>query len=116
MDMASFTACDRRSDVADKRLAGKALVKKSRMHILYTGKVQGVGFRYTARQAAMGYEVTGIVRNLTDGRVELVAEGAKEELEAFREAIQDSLGHFITQEEVTWEEPENQFRGFEISR
>ena len=87
------------------------------MHIFYVGKVQGVGFRYTAKQVSMGYEVSGTVRNLPDGRVELIADGAKEELEAFREGIRDSgLGHFISQEEISWEEPGNEFRGFEISR
>jgi acylphosphatase len=87
------------------------------MHIFYSGKVQGVGFRYTTKQVAMGYELSGMVRNLPDGRVELIADGAKEELEAFRQGIRDSgLGHFIAQEEISWEEPGNEFRGFEISR
>ena len=54
------------------------------MKILYSGQVQGVGFRYTAKTVAAGFEIAGIVRNLPDGRVELIAEGAREELEAFR--------------------------------
>ena len=54
------------------------------MQILYSGRVQGVGFRYTVRTLATGYEVTGTVRNLPDGRVELTAEGRENELEAFR--------------------------------
>lgn len=87
------------------------------MHIYYTGRVQGVGFRYTTKNVATGYEVAGIVRNLSDGRVELVAEGAKEELEAFEEGIRESgLGHFITAQEVKWEDPKGEFRGFEITR
>ena len=45
-------------------------------HILFRGHVQGVGFRYTARQLASRYDVTGFVRNLTDGRVELLVDGA----------------------------------------
>ena len=57
------------------------------MHIFYTGRVQGVGFRYTTKNVALGYEVTGTVRNLSDGRVELIAEGQREELEAFQVAI-----------------------------
>ena len=65
----------------------------------------------------MGYEVTGVVKNLPDGRVELIAEGTKEELEAFRQGIRDAgLGRLIAQEEVAWEEPQNEFRGFEITR
>ena len=50
------------------------------MHIFYSGHVQGVGFRYTVKSVAAGFEVNGTVRNLPDGRVELVAEGDSGEL------------------------------------
>ncbi len=87
------------------------------MQIYYSGNVQGVGFRYTVTSVARGFEVTGTVRNLPDGRVELVAEGAKGELEAFRQAIRDEgLEHFIDNEDVRWTEAGNEFRGFEIAR
>jgi acylphosphatase len=90
-------------------------VNRKRLQILYSGSVQGVGFRYTAKSVAAGYEVTGTVRNLPDGRVEVVGEGAREELEAFSQAIRDSgLGHFIRKEEVAWSEARSDFRGFEI--
>jgi acylphosphatase len=90
---------------------------RQRLHIFYSGRVQGVGFRYAVRSLAAGFEVTGIVRNLPDGRVELVAEGQRTELEAFRNAIQDSeLSHFIKQEEANWFPAKNEFRGFEIVR
>jgi len=87
------------------------------MQVLYSGRVQGVGFRYTVKQAASGYDVTGTVRNLIDGRVELVAEGQMDELNAFRDGIRQSgLEHFIKSEDVTWGETKNEFRGFEIVR
>ena len=87
------------------------------MQVLYSGQVQGVGFRYTVRSVATGFVVTGSVRNLPGGGVELVAEGAKDELEAFRQAIRESgLDHFIRQEDVCWQEARNEFRGFEIVR
>ena len=87
------------------------------MHILYSGDVQGVGFRYTVKSAAAGFEVTGTVRNLLDGRVELAAEGPGEELEAFRKAIRESgLEHFIRNEDVNWSDATGEFRGFEIVR
>jgi len=83
----------------------------------YSGSVQGGGFRYTVRATAAGFDVVGVVRNLPDGRVELVVEGQKPELEAFRQAIRDSgLEHFIRDERVTWAEAQNEFRGFEIVR
>ena len=66
---------------------------------------------------AAGFEVTGTVRNLPDGRVELLAEGLKDEVSAFQQAIRESeLGHFIRKEEVNWGEPLGGFRGFEIVR
>jgi acylphosphatase len=64
----------------------------------------------------MGFEVAGVVRNLPNGQVELIAEGTKEELEAFCQAIRDSgLGHFIRKEETAWKNASNDFRGFEIA-
>ena len=92
-------------------------MKRSRMHIFYSGHVQGVGFRYTVKSVAAGFEVVGIVRNLIDGRVELVGEGPREELEAFRNAIREAgLDHFIRNEELSWSEATGEFRGFEIVR
>jgi acylphosphatase len=79
--------------------------------------VQGVGFRYTVKSLSAGFEVTGCVRNLPDGRVELVAEGAREELVAFQRAVQDSeVGPFVKHEQVAWEPATGGFRGFEIVR
>ena len=90
-------------------------MSRSRMQIYYAGRVQGVGFRYTARTVALGFEVTGSVRNLPDGRVELIAEGERAELEEFRRAIQDSeVGALIRNEDLSWGESTGGFRGFEI--
>jgi acylphosphatase len=85
------------------------------MQIFYSGRVQGVGFRITVKSVATGFEATGTIRNLPDGRVELLAEGARDELDAFRQAIRDSgLKPFIEKEDVSWSESKNEFRGFEI--
>ena len=92
-------------------------VNRKRIKIIYSGSVQGVGFRYTVLQVATGFEVTGTVRNMPDGRVELIAEGAQDELEAFRQGILESaLRHFIHKEEAIWSEAANGLRGFEIVR
>jgi acylphosphatase len=92
-------------------------MKRQRLQVFYSGRVQGVGFRYTVKALAQGFEVAGVVRNLPDGRVELVVEGERSELDAFRTAIQDSeLGHFIRHEETTWTDGSHEFRGFEIVR
>lgn len=65
------------------------------MQVFYEGRVQGVGFRYTARRVASGFDVAGYVRNLPDGRVELVASGDPEEVDGFLEALRASelAGH-----------------------
>ena len=90
-------------------------MKRSRLHVYYSGKVQGVGFRYTVKSLAPGFEVTGIIRNLPDGRVELTVEGQKDELAAFQQAIRDSgLGRTISHEQAAWSEAKNEFRGFAI--
>ncbi len=95
----------------------KIEMSRSRLQVFYTGRVQGVGFRYTVKQVAAGYAVTGTVRNLADGRVELVAEGARDELEAFRQGIRDAgLDGLIRQEDAQWAEARSDLRGFEIVR
>ena len=87
------------------------------MQIFYSGLVQGVGFRYTAKTVAAGFEVAGTVRNLPDGRVELMAEGDRVELEAFRDAIRGAgLAGFIRDERVIWSDAKNEFHGFDIVR
>ena len=58
---------------------------------LFRGRVQGVGFRFTAQRLARGYDVSGHVRNLDDGRVEVVADGDEAEIQAFIKAITDAF-------------------------
>ncbi|HEX7570146.1 MAG TPA: acylphosphatase [Verrucomicrobiae bacterium] len=90
---------------------------RRRMTVIFSGRVQGVGFRYTAKTVAAGYEITGIIRNLPDSRVELAAEGDRAELDAFRAALHDAgLAGFIRDEQVMWADAKNEFRGFEIIR
>jgi acylphosphatase len=113
---AAAAARDRRRHAPELKTGG-CMNSRKRLHVLYSGRVQGVGFRYTAKTVATGFEVTGIVRNLADGRVELIAEGLKDELEGFQQAIRESgLGSLIAREDVTWEDTKNEFRGFEITR
>jgi acylphosphatase len=86
-----------------------------RVTVLYSGRVQGIGFRVTARHLACGYDVTGTVRNLPDGRVELIAEGARAELNAFLEGIATSeLSGFIAKQHETWLPAQGNLRGFTI--
>ena len=65
------------------------------MHCFFEGRVQGVGFRYTTRNIAINFNVTGYVRNLPDGRVEIVAEGPEAEVSAFIDTVTSRMGRFI---------------------
>ena len=86
-----------------------------RVNVHYSGRVQGVGFRYIVKSLVPGYEVLGTVKNLPDGRVEMVAEGQQVELEDFLQAIRDSgLRRNIQDEELVWGQAEDKFRGFNI--
>ncbi|MBY0523806.1 MAG: acylphosphatase [Gemmataceae bacterium] len=82
-------------------------------HVHYSGRVQGVGFRYTARKIAAGFAVTGYVRNLRDGRVELVAEGEASVVDAFLDAVVEQMDGYIDQAAVT-DAPAANYTGFEI--
>lgn len=85
------------------------------VQVFYEGNVQGVGFRYTVRHLAKGFDVTGSVRNLRDGRVELLAAGEEDEVRAFLDAILQSelRSHIRKQTEAPLTDPPV-FRGFEI--
>ncbi len=63
--------------------------------IIFRGQVQGVGFRYTSLRIAAGYEVTGFVRNLPDGTVEMSAQGTKMEIDNCVRDIQEYFGGHI---------------------
>jgi acylphosphatase len=83
--------------------------------VLYDGYVQGVGFRWTTKDVARGYDVTGWVRNLPDGRVELQVAGEDEEVAAFLSAIREStLGGHISNEDKAEIEIPAPFKGFRI--
>lgn len=69
------------------------------MDVWFGGRVQGVGFRFQTLQVARGFEVTGRVRNLNDGRVFLQAEGAEREVSAFVSEVRRQLGAFIRETE-----------------
>lgn len=88
--------------------------------VFYTGRVQGVGFRYTVRQLAAGYEVSGWVKNLTDGRVELLGISRdREELEAFLAELRDNsaVAHYIKEvEELAVLPVPSGITGFSIAR
>lgn len=88
-------------------------VERRRIH--YSGNVQGVGFRYSARSIAKGFAVVGFVKNLPDGRVQLVAEGAAKELDGFLAAIRERLGDYIVRQDQELLAAADEFTSFEIA-
>ena len=85
------------------------------MQVFFSGTVQGVGFRFTVDRLARQFEIGGYVRNLPDGKVELISEGEEAELQEFLKAVRESqMEPCIFNAEVLWKEPENQYQSFTI--
>jgi acylphosphatase len=91
----------------------KSMIVRCEVH--YAGRVQGVGFRFNARWIARGFDVTGLVRNLPDGRVQLVAEGEEEEINRFLAKVAASMAGNIEHADVKRSAARGEFSGFEIS-
>lgn len=85
-----------------------------RRHVVYCGHVQGVGFRYTTRSIARHYDVTGYVRNLPDGNVEVVAEGAADQLDGFFRELGDRMSGHIRQTKCDKRPAQQEFANFGI--
>ncbi len=86
-----------------------------RMQVFFSGTVQGVGFRFTAQRLARRFSVTGFVRNLEDGRVEVTAEGMEAPLVEFLTAIRESgLKDYIRDVEAHWTKAVGTFSRFSI--
>ncbi|MGA3008563.1 MAG: acylphosphatase [Opitutaceae bacterium] len=82
--------------------------------VFFSGHVQGVGFRFVTLQVARGFEVSGFVTNLPDGRVQLEAAGEQDEVSAFITAIEERMHGFIRKVERSGRRGEAPFAGFQI--
>lgn len=89
---------------------------KLRLHIHFSGRVQGVGFRATAWNVARGMGVVGYVRNLSDGRVEVVAEASQADLDQFVAELRRRMDRYIEGVHHTLGPARDEFAGFEIRR
>jgi acylphosphatase len=85
-----------------------------RRELIFSGHVQGVGFRYTTQEIARRFNVRGYVRNLSDGRVELIVEGERNELARFIAAIHQRMGSFIHDVKSNVMPATNQYTTFSI--
>lgn len=95
---------------------GAASTKNRRITVTFTGRVQGVGFRYTVVSLAGQYPVTGTVRNEWDGSVRMEVEGQAEHIEALmRDIMHSRLGTYITEAHRNWAEATDRLNGFRIT-
>ena len=85
-----------------------------RATVLYSGRVQGVGFRYVTSRLAKRFELTGYVRNLSDGRVRLVAEGPADQIARCLEVIATEMKPFIRNVQVVDSPATGEFESFGI--
>ena len=95
--------------------SGKELNEAQRAHLFYSGRVQGIGFRYAAEKFAMDLGLVGWIKNLPDGRVEVLCEGPKNKIELFLQQVRESsLGAYIKKADCRWEKPTHEFAEFSI--
>mgnify|MGYP001586484755 CR=1 FL=1 len=87
---------------------------KKRLHVYFEGRVQGVGFRFTAIEKAREIGVYGWVKNLDDGRVEVVAEAEEEHLKDFLQDISQRFSRYIRETEVEWFDTKGEFKDFTV--
>ncbi|MFH0877148.1 MAG: acylphosphatase [Candidatus Omnitrophota bacterium] len=85
-----------------------------RVHAIFRGRVQGVGFRFTAESIAADLEVLGWVRNLPGGDVEILAEQNESILKDFLRQIEEQFAGYIQDKQVSWENATGEFKDFGI--
>lgn len=85
-----------------------------RIHAIFTGDVQGVGFRFTASHLAKEFNISGWVKNLTNGSVELVAEGKKDNLDTFLNLLEREMTFYIKSKQIDHAAGEKEFHSFSI--
>ena len=88
--------------------------KKQRIHVLFSGQVQGVGFRFTTKLIARELGLKGFVRNLSDGRVEVICEGRVTILNEFLKNINNKMSKYICDFIIDWDDAKGEFSIFEI--
>ena len=89
-------------------------MNRQRWIVHYSGRVQGVGFRYTARTLAEQFDVSGYVQNLPDGRVRLEVEGDAAEIERFLQRLQQRMAGYIQDRKMDVQPALGDYDGFQI--
>jgi len=84
-------------------------------HIFFSGRVQGVGFRYTVHRIAIRYDLTGFVHNLPDGRVEMLIQGRLQDIANCLQDIEQTFGSYIRETKVEQLPISTSYNSFEIT-
>lgn len=87
-----------------------------RWHIFFFGRVQGVGFRYTCKTVAQRYAVSGWVRNLPDGSVEMTVEGEPAAIRLYVDDVCNSTHGRVDDKQISKSEATDEFDGMQIHR
>jgi acylphosphatase len=87
---------------------------KKQIHAYYSGRVQGVGFRFTAGDIARRLGITGWVKNLHNGSVEIIAEAEEDKLKEFLDRINQHFSRYIQDSDIQWLAATEEFKGFDI--
>jgi acylphosphatase len=87
---------------------------KKQLHVYFDGRVQGVGFRFTAIEIAREIRVCGWVKNMDDGRVEVVAEAEEESVKDFLHEISQCFSRYIRDTNVEWLDATGEFKDFTV--
>jgi len=87
---------------------------RKRVEAFYSGKVQGVGFRFTAESFAIKMGINGWVKNLSDGRVQLVAEGQEAAIKEFLEKIKQEFSRYLKDSAIQWQDASGEFNSFQV--
>ncbi len=84
-------------------------------HVIFIGRVQGVGFRFTAHRMAQRYQITGYVRNLPDGTVEMLAQGPAQDIDDCIQDIKENFGNYLRETRILEIPTDPKYKDFRIT-
>jgi len=84
-------------------------------HVIFIGRVQGVGFRFTAHRMAQRHQLTGFVRNLPDGTVEMLAQGSARDIDDCIQDIKDYFGEYLRETKTNEIPSDPKYKDFRIT-
>jgi len=87
---------------------------KKQVHVFYSGRVQGIGFRYTLQYIANYQKVWGWVKNLDDARVEVMVESEEDILKSFLQQVNQHFSRYIKDVNIEWLPASGEFRDFKV--